>query len=148
MDLQRAKPRVTTLMSISDLPLSSEILSVVESEATFPFATVQSMLRRLTSNVIVLAECFTSEGIPVKSNHRCEILSLYCCHSLTRQSRCRYSCRKAMDQVSKHVPWFGIEQEYTLFNNEGTPYGWPKGGFPGPQGPYYCGVGKPRAHWI
>lgn len=73
-------------------------------------------------NVIVLAECFTSEGIPVKSNHR-------------------YSCRKAMDQVSKHIPWFGIEQEYTLFNNEGAPYGWPKGGFPGPQGPYYCGVG-------
>ena len=36
--------------------------------------------------------------------------------------------------------WFGFEQEYTIMSGN-LPLGFPAGGYPGPQGPYYCSVG-------
>jgi glutamine synthetase len=44
------------------------------------------------------------------------------------------------EKYASYEPWFGIEQEYTFFK-DGRPYGFPIGGYPAPQGGYYCGVG-------
>jgi glutamine synthetase len=45
------------------------------------------------------------------------------------------------EKFADQEPLFGIEQEYTFFK-AGRPLGFPEGGgFPAPQGGYYCGVG-------
>jgi len=57
----------------------------------------------------------------------------------------RASCAKVMEKINDTVPWFAIEQEYSLLEGDNPlhkhPLGWPSNGFLEPQGPYYCGVG-------
>ncbi|ODV95581.1 hypothetical protein PACTADRAFT_42031 [Pachysolen tannophilus NRRL Y-2460] len=77
---------------------------------------------RKGDNIIVLAECWNNDGTPNKFNHR-------------------HECAKLMEAHKDQEVWFGLEQEYTLFDHDDNVYAWPKGGFPAPQGPYYCGVG-------
>ena len=52
----------------------------------------------------------------------------------------RHAAAEVAKKYASYEPMFGIEQEYTFFQ-DGRPYGWPEEGFPPPQGPYYCGVG-------
>ena len=82
---------------------------------------------RKKPHVLVLCECEWPDGSPTEGNSR-------------------KAAKEVFDKDLKAKPWFGLEQEYTLFEDDGTtPFGWPIGGFPGPQGPYYCGVGAARA---
>ncbi|NQW16017.1 MAG: glutamine synthetase beta-grasp domain-containing protein [Chloroflexi bacterium] len=53
----------------------------------------------------------------------------------------RAACAAMAEKHAASDTWFGIEQEYTLFEGS-RPLGFPSGGgFPPPQGGYYCGVG-------
>jgi glutamine synthetase len=59
----------------------------------------------------------------------------------------RRNALKVMTAASKSQPWFGIEQEYSLFHENGrTPFGFPDNGYPRPQGPYYCSIGTENAY--
>ena len=43
--------------------------------------------------------------------------------------------------------WFGFEQEYFIMDTQTQlPLGFPLGGYPGPQGLYYCSVGGKNTH--
>lgn len=53
----------------------------------------------------------------------------------------RAALRKVANKYAAHECLFGLEQEYTFLKQNGTPLGFPDGGYPLPQGPYYCGVG-------
>ena len=69
----------------------------------------------------------------------CEVLlPIMTQHPTNNRAACAEVAAKFEDQES----WFGIEQEYTLFEADGKqPIGFPDGGFPEAQGPYYCSVG-------
>lgn len=68
---------------------------------------------RGSPNIIVLAECWSADGVPNKTNFR-------------------HDCAKVMEAYADHEPWFGLEQEYTFLDHDDRPFGWPSGGFPAP----------------
>ena len=68
----------------------------------------------------------------------CEVLNI---DMTPHESNTRAALTDVFETYKDDEPLFGLEQEYTLF--KGTrPLGFPEsGGYPGAQGPYYCGVG-------
>jgi len=77
--------------------------------------------------VLVLCSTYKPDNTPLPNNHREWADEIF---------------KKKLDSE----PWFGIEQEYFLVNKEtGRPLGFPKDGYPNPQGQYYCSVGTNNA---
>jgi glutamine synthetase len=71
---------------------------------------------------LVMCEVLNADGTPHESNGR------------------------ALIEDDDNDFWFGFEQEYFLWDTKtNKPLGFPEGGFPGPQGPYYCSVGANNA---
>jgi len=72
----------------------------------------------------------------------CETLNAKTMEPISTNKRRAAAAIFAQKAVVEQEPWYGIEQEYTMFTPGGAvPLGWPNNGFPAPQGPYYCGTG-------
>ncbi|XP_072029396.1 glutamine synthetase-like isoform X2 [Amphiura filiformis] len=86
-----------------------------------PCAMFRDPFRR-GRNKLVLCEVFKYDMRPAETNFR-------------------KSCKAVMERAKESQPWFAFEQEYILLAQDSHPLGWPKMGYPGPQGAYYCAVG-------
>ncbi len=86
-----------------------------------PVSIVRDPQRK--NGYLVMAEVLNADGTPHPSNGRATI-----------------------DDDDNDF-WFGFEQEYFLWDPKTErPLGFPAGGFPAPQGPYYCSVGARNAY--
>lgn len=72
----------------------------------------------------------------------CEVMNA---DRTVHDSNTRAHLREISEEYESEKAWFGIEQEYTLFDGR-NPLGWPEGGYPAPQGPFYCGVGADEVY--
>ena len=66
---------------------------------------------------------------------------LVLCEVMTPNGHAHNSNTRSLIGEEEDDLWFGFEQEYTIMK-DGKPIGFPKDGFPEPQGKYYCGVGN------
>ncbi len=79
---------------------------------------------------------------PIRGGHHLLVMCEVLLPDMTpHPTNTRHILATSMDKYADQEPWFGIEQEYTMFKGS-RPLGFPEsGGYPGAQGPYYCGVG-------
>ncbi|CAG9465926.1 unnamed protein product [Pedinophyceae sp. YPF-701] len=77
-------------------------------------------------SVLVMCEVFCSDNeTPCPTNERAKLRAIM------------------NEKTEAEKPLYGFEQEYTMMDGKTSRvYGFPEGGYPAPQGPFYCGVGS------
>lgn len=129
----RCKPRLVQIKSIEATTINDFPEWSYDGSSTYqasghssdlllkPVTFVKNPLREPGSFLVLCEVCY-ADGTPHPSNTRAKL-------------------RKVLENgANKEESWFGLEQEYTLFDKR-VPLGWPEIGYPAPQGPFYCGVG-------
>ncbi|KAF6138830.1 hypothetical protein GIB67_021808 [Kingdonia uniflora] len=77
-----------------------------------PQAIFKDPFRR-GNNILVICDAYTPQGEPIPTNKRYDAAKIF-----------------SHPDVVAEVPWYGIEQEYTLLQKDVKwPIGWPIGGF-------------------
>jgi len=76
---------------------------------------------------------------PLEKNCYLVLCGVWNTDDTPHETNVRWKLHKLLEGKNNEEPWFGFEQEYTLYK-EGRPVGWPADGSePPPQGDYYCG---------
>ncbi len=118
----RSKTKIieSKALSIEDCPeWGFDGSSTLQAEGNYsdcllkPVKLVKDPLRE--NGFLCLCEVLNTDGTPHESNTRAEL-------------------------EDNPDNWYGFKQEYT-FMKDGKPIGFPKDGYPAPQGKYYCSVG-------
>ena len=125
----RSKTKILnkTISSASDLPdWGFDGSSTNQAEGNFSDCLLRPVWIckdpiRGSDHILVMCEVMNADGSVHPTNSRAHL-------------------REIANQFQGEESWFGIEQEYTFFEGR-NPLGWPEGGYPAPQGPFYCGVG-------
>ena len=121
--------RTQTDIEVDKLPMwnydgsSTGQATTDNSEVMLQPMSVFSCPFRGQNSILVLCGTYTPDGDPMPNNHR-------------------HNAVKTFNEDKDVQPWFGLEQEYFIINpNSKMPLGFPNGGYPEPQGNYYCSVG-------
>lgn len=99
----------------------------------------------INSEVFLHPCCMISDPFR-KGHHKIVLCDNYRQGGARDVSNFRNIAARIFEECKGEEPWFGIEQEYILYQVESVhmkyPIGWGKHGYNAPQGMYYCGVGS------
>jgi len=87
---------------------------------------------RGAGNFVVLCEVFNADSRPHETNTRARLRQVL------------ESGASGASGADREEPWVGFEQEYAFLKGKNL-LSFPDGGYPAPQGPYYCGIGSGTA---